>query len=48
MGYEEYLGEMSLLCPERPEEVAPPLLVLAPEYLVEYEERRVVHLVHAG
>ena len=39
---------MGLLGPESAEKVVPPSLVLAPEYLVEYKERGVVHPVHLG
>ena len=45
---EEDLRESGLLRAERREEVVPPLLVLAPEDLVEDEERGLVHLVELG
>jgi hypothetical protein len=48
MGDEEDLGEAGLLRAEGGEEVVPPLLVLAPEDLVEDEEGALVHLVELG
>jgi len=48
MGYEEDLGEMSLLGPERLQKIVPPAFILAPEDLIKDQERGVVHLVHLG
>ena len=45
MGDEEDLGEPRLLRAECGEEIGPPLLVLAPEDLIEDEEGALVHLV---
>ena len=48
MGDEDDLREPGLLRSQCREEVAAPLLVLAPEDLVEDEEGRLVHLVELG
>ena len=48
MGDEEDLREPRFLCAQRREQVVSPLLVLAPEDLVEDEERALVDIVGVG
>ena len=48
VGDEEDLGEAGLLRAQGSEEVASPLLVLAPEDLVEDQKGALVHLVELG